>query len=119
MRFIPIYRLRVKTLTYTRDSYGLFDFDGSEHKINEFDLSQSGIISRQDFATVLVHKEHRKKNFFNLVHLGFGEDTVILSRLEKQYGELEGFDEKKLRATNNFYEHFIWMNIKNYTKGYP
>ena len=27
--------LRVKTLTYMRDSYGLFDFDGQEHKTNE------------------------------------------------------------------------------------
>lgn len=30
-----------------------------------------------------------------------------------------GYDEKNLRQENDFYEKFVWMNIKNFTKGYP
>lgn len=111
--------IRITTQTYTRDSYGLFDFDGKEHKIKQFDMSRTGMIGRREFETCLTEKMVNKKDFYNQIKLNFRDDTIFLERVETQLGNLMSYDEKKLRLGPDFYERFVWMNIKNYQKGYP
>lgn len=82
-------------------------------------MNTNGIIARHEYRTLLTDKKHKKKDFYNLVKLEFRNDTCYLEKFNTQYGELMGFDEKKLRQSPDFYERFVWMNIKNYSKGYP
>lgn len=111
--------IRITTQTYTRDSYGLFDFDGNQHKVKQFDLARTGIIGRIDFETCLTENIVNKKDFYNLIKLNFRDESIFLEKLDRQIGNLMGYDEKKLRQSPDFYERFVWMNIKNYQKGYP
>jgi hypothetical protein len=82
-------------------------------------LNTNGIIARHEYRTLLTDQKHKKKDFYNLVKLEFRNDSCYLEKFSTQYGGLMGFDEKKLRQSPDFYERFVWMNIKNYSKGYP
>ena len=59
-------------------------------------------------------KEVNKKDFYNLIKINFTGETIRLEKLNSQKGSLMGYDEKAERQKPDFYERFVWMNIKNY-----
>lgn len=107
----------VRTKTYTKDTCGLFDYQSRDHKFQEFELSEDGVLALDKEQVVLLRKEVMRKDLINLLRCQFKGPTMVASHTAKQYQNLDGFDESKIKNRKDYHERFIWRSIKNESGG--
>ena len=111
-------RVRVRAMTYTKDSYGLFDFQKKDcYKEEIFELTRPAVLvrkeaptpdSKKDFRVLPLKQPASRSDAFNLLQLEVAAEKASISRLPFQFADMDAFDEEKARELENFHERFIW-----------
>jgi hypothetical protein len=107
----------VRTMTYVKDSAGLFDYQGRDHKGQEFELSENGVICLQGSDIVFLKEEVKKKDLIGVMGCRFTGGNFEGFHVGKQYKSFEEFDESKVRTRKDFQERFVWRVIHNESGG--
>jgi hypothetical protein len=107
----------MRTRTYSKDSSGLFDYHSKDFKLQEFELTEDGVIALYKDDVVLLKNEVLKSELFNLLRCKFQGTTMVSSHTKKQYNCLDGFEEAKIRNRRDYHERFIWKTIHNESGG--
>jgi len=101
----------IRTKTFTKDSCGLFDRAAKEFKLQEFDLNEDGVLALYKDDVVMLKRETKRKDLYNIMRFQFNHEGMAASHCSKQYTSLEGFDESKIKGRKDFHERFIWKSI--------
>lgn len=101
----------IRTKTFTKDSCGLFDRQAKEYKLQEFELTEDGVLALYKDDIVMIKKEALRKELYNILKFQFNQGILTGLHTQKQYKSLEGFDEMKVKGRKDFHERFIWKSI--------